>query len=557
MKVTAPNLFSLKPSVYNSIQKTDFYSNSLKFLSSDTVSFKAKESLEDKTKLFDDYNPTVVDFGYYKIPVHNEKIANRLQDKYSAKEFSELFDFVDKNGTFNFNVNEKTGYVQTSLIDPKENPLMSKLVWVTDSCNLMPLLKDKYPNICVPLMENMSKYYAGQQRAFDKIINNPLLYEMNHDWPSTAKNGIGHVFNPQNNVSHKWFARTRLDSMGLYLNSMCDLINDGLNGRDYGYKSAKDVSKNAIESIANSAKYLSKIIYPYAKDCGAWEEKTFNATTSSDVAIINAGFRKLLNLMYLPTDNAEILLIRKRLLNAKHGDVFKDEKALRNLLSLGEYRIKTNSLFEVPTERELDGAMSFIFKTEKLDNDVNKNAKAVLKRLKDLEKGTKTSKEIVRDNGILRYINDKYLYLNSDLSGQKAEYNPQRKFPPKTEAQWFMINDVSVSYGLVAKSLLDKIIKTGKASIDTKKLLAYAMTKETEYINRSYARITGENSYKANGKIAPAFQVPEAYQAVTDSKGNIKFVPGTHTPLAWGQVTLYEASKLFKENLEKYEQIFA
>lgn len=556
MKVVAPLLCSFKVSSIKSARINNFAFNNLNVLSNDIVSFGQRNIFEDNKKLFDNYNPQIKDFTSYKIPVHNEKIANYLKHSYSSKEFVELFDYSDRNGTFDFNINAKTGYVQTSLIDSKENPLMSKLVWVTDSCNLLPLLKDKYPQMCVPLMENMSKYYAGQQRAFDAIINNPLLFDLNRDYAGTAKNGVGHVFNPANGVSHKWFARTRLDSMGLYINAMCDLINDGLNGKEYGYKSSHSVSKNAIESVANSVKYLQKIVYPYAKDCGAWEEKTFDYTTSSDVAIINDAFRKIIDLMYSPSDNKEILLLRKRLLSAKHGDVFKDEKALKEMLLVGEYRIKTSSLQEVPFERELDGAMSFIFKTEKYDDDVNKNAKEVFKRLKMLEKGTKTSAEIVRDNGVLRYINDKYLYLNSDITGQKAEYNPQRIFPPKTEAQWFMTNNIAIDYGVIAKSLLEKIEKNNKVSKETLKLLDYALTKETEFINRAYARLTGPNSYKANGKTVAEFQVPEAYQAVNDSKGNIKFVPGTHTPLAWAQVTLYEASKLFKENLEKYEKLF-
>jgi len=76
--------------------------------------------------------------------------------------------------------------------------------------------------------------------------------------------------------------------------------------------------------------------------------------------------------------------------------------------------------------------------------------------LKKLEKGTKTSKEIVRDNGVIRYVNDKNLYLNSDITGKKSEYNPQIKFPPKTEAQWFMTNNIAIGYGIVAKNLMEK-----------------------------------------------------------------------------------------------------
>lgn len=548
MRITAPLLFTANITGFAPITTKSARTKSLSY---DTVSFGQIDIIEQRKKRFDNYNPQIKDFGTYKIPVHNDKIAKLLKDFYTKEEFKKLFNLAENNGTFNFNVNKKTGYVQTSLIDPKENPLMSKLVWVTDSCNLMPLLKDKYPEICIPLMENMSKYYVGQQRAFDKIINNPLLFELNRDFAGTAKNGVGHVFNPQSGVSHKWFARTRLDSMGLYINAVCDLIKDGFEGKEYGYKSSKDISKDTVEAMANSVKYLQRIIYPYAKDTGAWEEQTFNATTSSDVAIINEGFRKIIDLMYVPTDNKDLLTIRKRLLGAKHGDVFKDEEAMKNILKLGEYRIKINSLEEVPNERELDGAMSFIFKTEKFSDDVIADVKETFKRLKMLEKGTKTSKEIVRHNGAIRYNGDKYLYLNSDIGLTKAEYRPNRKFPPRSEAQWFMVSDMSTAYGIAAKKLLDKIDSDGKVTKEIAKLLSYALIKQTEYLNRAYARITGENSYKANAKECPAFQIPEAYQAVTDSNGNIKFVPGTHTPLAWAQVSLYEASKQYMENLER------
>ncbi len=525
----------------------------------DSVSFGKVHTLNNKKshEVFDDYEPEIKNFGEYQIPVHNKEIAKRLERMYDTQKFDKLFGYAKNNGVFDINIDPKTKFVQTSAIQDGENPLMSKLVWVTDSCNFMPLLKYSHPEICVPLMENLSQYYAKQQKAFDRIINDPLLFELNHDWADTAKNGVGHVFNPQNNITHKWYARTRLDSMGLYLQSMCDLITDGIgDGKEYGYKNAGEISNKAVQSMANATAYLTKIMYPYAKDTGAWEEKTFNSTASSDVAIINEAFRKLINLMYTPTENKEILKVRERLLNSKHGEVFKDEKVLKDLLKLGEYRIKTNSSWEFPTERRYDGAMSFIFTTEKLDDDVIKNAKKVFARLKKFETPTTRSKELVRDNGILRYTGDTYLYMNSDIDYKKPLYHPSpKKFPPKTEAQWFMVSDISRSYGKIAQSLLDKINKDGYCDDETAKLLSYALIKETEYINRAYARITGENSYKANGKKCLPFKVPEAYQAVTDTKGKIKFVPGTHTPLTWAQVSLFDATSLYSSNIRRYEYL--
>lgn len=514
----------------------------------DTVSFSGK-----LPNVFDKYKTYERIFDGYEISVHNRDISKRLKEEYSAESFKNLFAFAKKKGTFNLNINSDTHYIKTSMIDPKENPLMSKLVWVTDSCRYMPILKDLYPDAAVPLMENISKFYKNQERNFTRVINNPLEYELNHDWAYTAKYGIGHVFNPNNMRTHMWFPHTRLESAGLYLKTMGELISEGLEGAQYGYKSSKQVSRNSVDSIANVTAYLKSIVYPYAKSTGAWEEKTFDITPSSDVAIINDGFRKIINLMYEPTENQELLKLRTRILSSKNGEVFKDEKGLREMLKWGEERIRLNSLEEVPANggRSLDGALSFIPQSETFSENPIINAKEIMKRIALLEHGDAKSPEIVREHGVIRYSGDRYLNMSA---GHKVDH--EAKLPEKTEAQWFMTADIAKSYGVAAQKLLDKI-ETSYLESNNREiaLLRKIMAKETEYINRAYARVTGLNSYKANGKECPAFQVPEAYQAVTNSKGEILFVPGTHTPLGWAQASLYDASKLFLENLQRFESI--
>ncbi len=538
------NKFSVKP-----------YLSREKFISQDTVSFSGKLPAKQLATLFDNYKPLQMVAGDALFNVHNREIYNRMRNFYTSKDFKNLFNFADKNGVFNLDINQKTHYITTSLIDPKENPLMAKLVWVTDSARNMPILKDKYPESAVPLMENMSKFYKKQERNFNRIINDPIQYEFNHDWPDTAKNGIGHVFNPQNMTTHKWFAHTRLDSPALYLQTMADLISEGFRGAKYGYKSSADISQNSIDAISNITAYLKAIDYPYAKDTGAWEEKTFNITPSSDVAIINEAFRKIIDLMYSKTSNPEILKVRARLLNSKNGKVFEDETALRNLLKIGEYRIKTNSLEEVPSERALDGALSFVPHTEKFSDNAIQDAREIIHRMQSLEPkvffGHVFEENLVRENGTLRYISDRYLNMTAGHKINRAKLNEN------TEAQWFMTSDIAKSYGIAAKRLLDKLETqgVGKYSDPARKLLEKAILKQTESINRAYGRITGKNSYKANGKPCPPFQIPEAYQAVRKSNGEIIFVPGSHTPLGWAQSSLYDASKLFLENLTRMEKL--
>lgn len=513
----------------------------------DTVSFNAKVK-DVNSKLFDTYEYNTVKNNGQPYNVHNKHIFDRLQPLYTTEEFNELFRFADSKGVFDLNINPKTHYITTSLINPKENPLMGKLVWVTDSCRYMPILKDKYPEAAVPLLENISKFYKQQENNFNRIINDPLRYELNHDWSPTSKNGIAHVFNPQNLRAHKWFPRTRLESPALYLQSASDLILEGLNGAEYGYKTADSVSDNTINAISNITTYFNTIQYPYSKSTGAWEEHTFEITTSSDVAIINEGIRKVLNLMYSKTGNPEILKIRERIINSPNGSIFNDEFQLRQLLKLGEYRIKTNSHQEAPNQRRFDGALSFIPHTEKFSDNPLKNATEIIRRMETLE-GKNNIPRIVRPNGTIRYIGDRYLNMTT---GHKINSNKLNK---NTEAQWFMASDISKSYGMAVKCILDALDnKEIKFDDKTKNILTKALLKQTEYINRAYGRITGENILKANGKPCPAFQVPEAYQAVKKSNGEIVFVPGTHTPLGWAQASLYDASKLMLKNIQRIEQ---
>ena len=76
------------------------------------------------------------------------------------------------------------------------------------------------------------------------------------------------------------------------------------------------------------------------------------------------------------------------------------------------------------------------------------------------------------------------------------------------------------------------------------------MRKQTEFINRSYARLSPRNMTKSNGYSCPAYKVPEAYEAVTTARG-VKYVPGAHTPLTWAESSLFEASELFIQNLNR------
>jgi len=121
-----------------------------------------------------------------------------------------------------------------------------------------------------------------------------------------------------------------------------------------------DVVSFRKTNVLEENKKLFDNYNPQIKDFTAYKIPVHNEK------ILNYLKQSYIDLMYSPTDNKEILLLRKRLFEAKHGDIFKNEKAIREMLAVGEYRIKTSSQQEFPFERELDGAMSFIFKQKNL-----------------------------------------------------------------------------------------------------------------------------------------------------------------------------------------------
>ena len=508
---------------------------------------------------FVNYNPKKKDFGTYKIPIHNEEISKRLKQNYTSEEFQELFDFTKKKGTFDYLCDEKTGFIKTSLINHKENPLMSDLIWITDSCHNMELVKHQNPKDCTRVLNKLTDFYVAQQKDFDFVIANPSKYKHNEFWGGATQTGVGHCFVPNTHQPHKWFAKTRLESIGNYLQTSTDLISSGFKGKEYGYKKSSDIPDTVVDAICNTTKYLKAINYPTARSCGAWEEQTFVNSLTSDTAIINQGMRDVMDLMYSPTKNKELLDFRTRCLNSKNGDVFKDKKSLEELLKDGETRIRTAPDVETykngyskkvqPHEekclsRNFDAGMSFMIQTEKLHPDVEKDSVKKLLILKRM------GKALVRDNGALRYKNDEY--LNLDYHKLKNPWTDNKR---THEAEWFLVSEMANAYGSVAKNLMNNIEKTGKVTPKTEKLLSMAMNGQTEYINRSYARITPPKMTKSNGYSCYGYKLPEAYEAVSLKNGKVKFVPGAHNPLTWAESSLHKASNLYIENLKKIEEM--
>lgn len=547
-----------------------FGSNKLDILTTIVSSFKKPPVLNQRvnalrqvvSKRLDFLSKTSMklNFGEYELPINNPALAPYMGETYSYASFKKLYRQAGADGFFDFKVNEKTGFVKTSDIVPKnyEEEKMADLTWVTDTCRNMSLLKKDRPDLCTKALESISKFYKQQQGEFDDVIANPDIYKFNHGW---NKGGVSHAFYPHTNQPNYDYPRTRLESIGHYLQRASEFIVGGLEqGKISGYKNADEISDNTIDAISSSVKYLSALKYPHARSCGAWEENTFHNSLTSDTAIINEGFRRVINMVFKKTDSPELLKVRERLLASKNGDVFKNKDALTDLLRQGEERLISNHSWEAPGERKLDAALSFVthYENSRLvhenpnltrSQNVMADIKENVKLLMSLE-GKEDPRGLVGDYGIARYLDDTYKNLNYDLPSKKGLINENH------EAQWFMVSDISKGYGVQLKKLL-KVLKeeSRKPNEQESDLIELLLAKQTEFNNRTYARGTGKNQFKANGQPCSPHKLPEAYQAISDDSNKIKFVPGTNTPLAWAQSSALEATKTFLQNLKAIEEM--
>ena len=302
--------------IFLNTQKENSITRTVKKKNLNSISFKAinpNKPLNIFLKNVAGYQPQYKAFSRYCIPVHNKNIMPYLKENYNQDSFKRLFNFAKSKGVFDFELNENTGFVKTSFIQTKENELMSDYIWITDSCANMELLKEYKPEACKKIFNRLSEFYTKEQSNFDETIKNPQLYKENPFFDGTQQHGVAHVFNSKTGEIFPFMPKTRLESLGRYLQCGTELIKNGFKGKEYGYKKNEEIPNTVIESLSSIAAYLKAIHYPTARSCGNWEEQTFVNSLTSDTAIINKGLRDLLDFVYKDTKDTDILEFRKRL----------------------------------------------------------------------------------------------------------------------------------------------------------------------------------------------------------------------------------------------------
>jgi hypothetical protein len=580
--------------------------NKLREINLENIKRENLVALKDSLKAVieaSNYHPEEFDLGGgKKISVHNKAVLAYLKPSYTKEQFENLFKLCKDNGTFQLKIDEATGFAKTNGSKKEESPDMDRC-WVTDTVRSGVIEREQAPDKWKKALQKLAEFYNQpiERVSIQSIILSPDVYNKTPD----VIVGVAHVFKIENNEfvrDDEWFNNERMESHGLALKALCDNILEGLvpdksgKAKDWGFK-PEDIDENTISTIVALAHFFKAIDYPTACTSGNWEEIPFHKGLTWDTEAVRSSYESLNTLLFDKSldNNENIQKLRERLrtqekeylksLEIENSAFFDKPSEVNDLIKKGENRVRNNYLAEAPGIREKDSSLAFITtSTIKLDDDPLNDIKKHVEILATLEDS------LVRENGIIRYepvtvknksksyiCPDSYLHPNWELALNKSR-KPRKKIEskdvsdfnkfvarsksvkPGQEAQWFMVSAMAEGYGRQLSKLLDIIEISKRAPSDEeKKLIRELYNKEAEYINRSYARLTGKEQIKSNGKESPSFAAPEAFQGVTalDKNGKTKLVylPGMHTPLTWAASSLYSASVVMAENLNRLEKL--
>ena len=544
-------------------------------------------------------HPATFNLGAVSLAVHNRTVAGLLRTAYTVQNFKDLLAILEKNGVFEEQVDEETGLIQTAGLAEGENPAMGRQ-WVTDTVRCGDLQRQAHPLTWPLALMTLARFYEqpAQLKAFHEIIQDPSRY-LHGD----VKSGVAHIFDPKKLTRDPaWFNNKRLESHGLALKAFCDTLVDGfVRGMPWGFGVAifdnPEQLKTLSEAIANLSVYLVAIRYWEAPSAGPWEETPFAGGLTWDTEAARAGLASLADLLENPAyqSNPSIVKMRaalRRTTNARRlsGPV------LAQAIAQGRKKILERLVYaREPMEhplRPLDAATVFVAgSTLKMARDLNKDVSRHLKVLDYVQKG------LVRDHGMLRYAPfnvtlgdgsvrsspDSYLAKNYWIAFDKENKLdlPWRRLmsafgsrdasdvdiflaralfaTPLSEAQWFLVSDVAYGYAYQASRILDVLHNERRNATNTEhELIQRAMGEAAVFVNRSLARLTDRRdelypSVKSNGRYAPAFAVPEAYEFVSTLDPAVagRVLAGAHTPLAWARASLYRALMQYYANLER------
>jgi hypothetical protein len=542
-----------------------------------------------------------------KVVIHNRAIAERLQSQYDLQSFNALFELCQTNGVFALKVNEHNGLVTTAEAD--ENWAMSGRQWVTDTVRCGDIERSNNAHAWTLALLTLCDFYSQDEEmdAIQKSIADPDYYRL-----GGLLNGVAHIFIPHTlKRDTSWFNNKRLESHGLALKAICDTVLAGVGQKkDWGFSEGqlKEHGAKIAQTIVCLASYLKSINTDKngrfdfaAPSAGPWEEIPFPEGLTWDTEAMRSGFESLRDLLFNIDYDESVTLgqLRRQIVSHQFGQWLDSQIIIDQLIKQARGMI-IDRLFGQPLpvespHRPIDCSLAFISTSTILfSDDVVSDVLLHYQLLEVLEE------KLVRAHGIIRYapfelsmedgriepVFDSYLadnyWLMPELRllinglSQETQSGAHRDFGSSdcsshddylarvklaragTEAQWCFVSVIAEAYcrqvqKLQALRIAERNQHNGADDAEVTRLIAFGMDKAAEYLNRSFARITPADGFKANGRDCPAWAIPEAYEMVSPigllSRTHSGAVAGANTPLAWGQASLFSAAGLFRQIL--------
>jgi hypothetical protein len=555
--------------------------------------------------------PTVVHAGGIALSVHNAELARLIADHYGAEALSSIQRELTALGVFAVHIDPVTGLVRTA--DAKETWEMSERQWTTDSVMCGPLERDKDPegwkkNLMV-LAASMNCPAALE--SFEKAIGDPDWYRKGGKkngiphiiLPASVRwDDEMRAFDAsQIEIDEGWENQQRLESQALALQALTRAART--RGEAEALTSSPEMKRQSRDAIVNLVRFLISVnsdpetgTFDFgaptqsswseldfaAPSASSWEEKPFPKGMTWDAAACVMAMESVRELLFGADAKSELASAvrddpRAAALTLELLDRF-IESGRRMIDERVVKRLEQGLTPMQHPDRHADTSLMFLAASDYRFHPKDPVADARVR----FQLVTSLKAELMRDHGMIRYgkfvleeggrraeLHDSYLnrdyWMPTQLRGALSKTKmPKREFGSKdagsleamverqvgssegSSAQWCL--GVSAALQAVAKARLDVLEHTRRTGAKAPELLALLDRETDEMVSRNLALISGGGT-KSTGHPCPPNRVMEAYEAVTDLSGRIRFMPGAH-PLSWGAAQLYDGLQLALQGMK-------
>jgi Glycosyl hydrolases family 15 len=428
--------------------------------------------------------------------IHKITMTNSVVNSNYPRQFSDIFNFLQKKKTFYFPILENGLFPAANLKTESEYTGYSN-VWVRDNIHIAHAhyINGDY-EIAIKNVTTFADYFIKHQSRFEKIILGEKGFDNPMNRPHIRFNG-----KTLEEIDEKW-SHAQNDALGYFLWFFCKLYNES---------KFSTLTPQQNQLLALFVLYFDKIEYWQDEDNGHWEEA--KKIEASSIGVVVAALTELKTLVQRGNNLIQYKdkIISPMFLNDL---IAKGQQSLRQILPAECVQLEKN--------RPYDAALLFlifplnIIQNESLENQILEN---VIGHLQG-------------DYGIRRYVGDSYWC---------ADYKEKLKQEQRTidVSEDMASRDSLLVEGQEAQwCIFDPIISViyGKKYQQTKKNNYLQL--QTDYFNRSLAQLTPEESPYGGSKC------PELYYLE-----NGKYVPNDTTPLLWTQANLWIAFKFMEESL--------